>query len=101
YVELGLGSEALDCPHYACLHGQARGAPMLHGRPVAILGGVRIPFCRQNTAYADVGNLGMSVRTLGALVEKFGLHGQQLGEVAMGAVIKHSSDWNLGREAAL
>src|SRR6478609_1614884 len=74
---------------------------MLHGRPVAILGGVRIPFCKQNTAYADVGNLGMSVRTLGALVEKFGLHGQQLGEVAMGAVIKHSSDWNLGREATL
>ena len=70
-------------------------------RPVAILGGVRIPFCRQNTAYSDVGNLGMSVRTLGALVERFGLHGQQLGEVAMGAVIKHSSDWNLGREAAL
>jgi acetyl-CoA C-acetyltransferase len=74
---------------------------MLQGRPVAVLGGVRIPFCRQNTAYADVGNLGMSVRTLGALVEKFGLHGQQLGEVAMGAVIKHPSDWNLGREAAL
>ncbi|GAA4857534.1 acetyl-CoA C-acetyltransferase [Luteimonas vadosa] len=74
---------------------------MQHGRPVAVLGGVRIPFCRQNTAYADVGNLGMSVRTLGALVEKFGLHGQQLGEVAMGAVIKHSSDWNLGREATL
>ena len=74
---------------------------MLHGRPVAILGGVRIPFCKQNTAYADVGNLGMSVRTLGALVEKFGLHGQQLGEVALGAVIKHSSDWNLGREATL
>lgn len=74
---------------------------MLHGRPVAVLGGVRIPFCRRNTAYADVGNLGMSVRTLGALVEKFGLHGQQLGEVAMGAVIKHSSDWNLGREATL
>ena len=74
---------------------------MRQSRPVAVLGGVRIPFCRQNTAYADVGNLGMSVRTLGALVEKFGLHGQQLGEVAMGAVIKHSSDWNLGREAAL
>ncbi|WP_119716926.1 acetyl-CoA C-acetyltransferase [Cognatilysobacter tabacisoli] len=74
---------------------------MRPSRPVAVLGGVRIPFCRQNTAYADVGNLGMSVRTLGALVEKFGLHGQQLGEVAMGAVIKHSSDWNLGREAAL
>ena len=74
---------------------------MLQGRPVAVLGGVRIPFCRQNTAYSDVGNLGMSVRTLGALVEKFGLHGQELGEVAMGAVIKHSSDWNLAREATL
>ncbi|MFP7726060.1 acetyl-CoA C-acetyltransferase [Lysobacter sp. D1-1-M9] len=78
-----------------------RGDPMRPVRPVAVLGGVRIPFCRQNTAYADVGNLGMSVRTLGALVERFGLHGQQLGEVAMGAVIKHSNDWNLGREAAL
>jgi len=74
---------------------------MLQGRSVAVLGGVRIPFCRQNTAYSDVGNLGMSVRTLGALVEKFGLHGQVLGEVAMGAVIKHAADWNLGREAAL
>ena len=70
-------------------------------RPIGILGGVRIPFCRNNTAYADVGNLGMSIRTLGALVERYGLHGKVLGEVAMGAVIKHSSDWNLGREAAL
>lgn len=70
-------------------------------RPVAILGGVRIPFCRNNTAYADVGNLGMSIRTLGALVERFGLHDAQLGEVALGAVLKHSSDWNLGREATL
>jgi acetyl-CoA C-acetyltransferase len=74
---------------------------MLHGRPVAVLGGVRIPFCRQHTAYADVGNLGMSVRTLGAVVEKFGLQGRQLGEVAMGAILKHSSDWNLAREATL
>ena len=74
---------------------------MSQSRRVAVLGGVRIPFCRQNTAYADVGNMGMSVRTLGALVEKFGLQGVGLGEVAMGAVIKHSSDWNLGREAAL
>ena len=74
---------------------------MPQSRRVAVLGGVRIPFCRQNTAYADIGNMGMSVRTLGALVEKFGLQGAELGEVAMGAVIKHSSEWNLGREAAL
>ena len=70
-------------------------------RPVAVIGGTRIPFCRNNTSYTDVGNLGMSIKTLGALVERFGLHGQTLGEVAMGAVIKHSSDWNLAREATL
>lgn len=78
-----------------------RMSPSRTVRPVGILGGVRIPFCRNNTAYADVGNLGMSIRTLGALVERFGLHGAQLGEVALGAVLKHSSDWNLGREATL
>ena len=68
---------------------------------VGVIGGVRIPFCRNNTAYADVGNFGMSVKVLGALVERFGLHGVELGEVAMGAVIKHSSEWNLAREALL
>ncbi|MDW2981156.1 acetyl-CoA C-acetyltransferase [Rhodanobacter sp. KK11] len=70
-------------------------------RRVGVIGGVRIPFCRNNTAYADVGNFGMSVKVLGTLVERFGLHGVELGEVAMGAVIKHASDWNLAREALL
>ncbi|MDE3210837.1 MAG: acetyl-CoA C-acetyltransferase [Pseudomonadota bacterium] len=70
-------------------------------RRVAVIGGVRIPFCRNNTAYADVGNFGMSVKVLGALVERFSLHGVELGEVAMGAVIRHASDWNLAREALL
>jgi acetyl-CoA C-acetyltransferase len=68
---------------------------------VGIIGGVRIPFCRNNTAYADVGNFGMAVKTLGALVERFGLHGVELGEVAFGSVIKHSSDWNIAREATM
>jgi acetyl-CoA C-acetyltransferase len=70
-------------------------------RRVAILGGVRIPFCRNNTAYFDVGNLGLSTVVLGGLVEKFQLQGQILGEVAMGAVLKHSSDFNMAREATL
>ncbi len=70
-------------------------------RRVGVIGGVRIPFCRNNTAYADVGNFGMSVKVLGALVERFSLHGVELGEVAFGAVIKHASDWNLAREALL
>ncbi len=70
-------------------------------KPVGIIGGVRIPFCRNNTAYADVGNFGMAVKTLGSLVERFDLHGIELGEVAYGAVIKHASDWNIAREATL
>jgi len=74
---------------------------MTNLKRVAILGGVRIPFCRNNTAYADVGNFGMAVKTLGSLVERFGLHGLELGEVAFGAVIKHASDWNIAREATL
>ncbi len=74
---------------------------MKAARRVAILGGVRIPFVKNNTAYFDVGNLGLSTIALGALVEKFGLQGETLGEVAMGAVLKHSSDFNLAREATL
>lgn len=68
---------------------------------VGVIGGVRIPFCRNNTVYADIGNFGMAVKTLGSLVERYGLHGVELGEVAFGAVIKHSSEWNLAREATL
>jgi len=70
-------------------------------RRVGVIGGVRIPFCRNNTAYAEVGNFGMSVKVLGTLVERFGLHGLELGEVALGAVIRHSFEWNLAREAVL
>jgi len=69
-------------------------------RRVAVLGGVRIPFCKRDTAYADLGNMGMSVKVLGALVEKFGLQGVELGEVAFGAVMKQPADWNLAREAS-
>lgn len=70
-------------------------------RPVAVIGGIRIPFCRANTAYADLSNLDMAIRTLGSLVERFALKGEVLGEVAAGAVLKHSRDFNLAREAVL
>lgn len=73
----------------------------MSSKRVGIIGGVRIPFCRNNTAYADVGNFGMAVKTLGSLVERFSLHGVELGEVAFGSVIRHSSDWNIAREASL
>lgn len=69
--------------------------------PVAILGGVRIPFARQNTAYAYRSNLDMLTAALQGLVERYRLHGERVGEVAAGAVLKHSRDANLTREAAL
>ncbi len=70
-------------------------------RPAAVIGGTRIPFCRVATSYADASNQQMLTHTLGALVEQYGLQGERLGEVALGAVMKHSSDWNLAREVAL
>jgi acetyl-CoA C-acetyltransferase len=70
-------------------------------RRVAILGGNRIPFARSNTAYATASNQDMLSFTLQGLVDRFELHGERLGEVAAGAVIKHSRDYNLTREALL
>ncbi|MGA7779936.1 MAG: acetyl-CoA C-acetyltransferase [Paraburkholderia sp.] len=75
--------------------------PLPAVRRVAILGGNRIPFARSNTAYASASNQDMLTFTLQGLVDRFNLHGQRLGEVAAGAVIKHSRDFNLTREAVL
>ena len=70
-------------------------------RRVAILGGARIPFARANGAYAEASNQDMLTAALRALVDRFSLKGERIGEVAAGAVIKHSRDWNLARESAL
>lgn len=68
---------------------------------VAILGGNRIPFARHNTAYAEASNQEMLSAALQGLVTRFGLEGQRIGEVVAGAVLKHSRDTNLAREAVL
>jgi len=70
-------------------------------RRVAIIGGVRIPFARGNGAYAEVGNQEMLTAVLRAVVERYGLQGQRLDDVAAGAVMKHSNQWNLTRESVL
>ena len=67
-------------------------------RRVAIVGGTRIPFARGNGAYAQVGNQEMLTAVLRGLVDKYGLAGQRIDDVAAGAVMKHSSQWNLTRE---
>src|SRR6202048_5004691 len=70
-------------------------------RRVAIVGGVRISFVRGNGAYAQVGNQEMLTASLRAVVDRYGLKGQRLDDVAAGAVMKHSSQWNLTRESVL
>jgi acetyl-CoA C-acetyltransferase len=70
-------------------------------RRVAILGGSRIPFARANTAYAEAGNQDMLTAVFRSVVDRYSLNNEKLGEVAAGAVIKHSRDWNLAREATL
>ncbi len=68
---------------------------------VAILGGARIPFCRQNTAYANQSLLELMSAAVKALVDRFGLQGQVLGDVALGGVFYHPAVWNIAREAVL
>ncbi|CAG4891250.1 acetyl-CoA C-acetyltransferase [Paraburkholderia saeva] len=75
--------------------------PLPAVRRVAIIGGNRIPFARSNTAYASASNQDMLTFTLQGLIDRFNLHGMRLGEVAAGAVIKHSRDFNLTRESLL
>jgi acetyl-CoA C-acetyltransferase len=70
-------------------------------RRVAVLGGIRIPFARQDGPYARASNQDMLTTTLDALVGKFSLTGQAVDEVAAGAVLKHSRDFNLTRESVL
>ena len=69
-------------------------------RRVAVIGGARIPFARAHGAYASVGNQEMLTASLKAVVDKFALKGERLGDVVAGAVMKHSSQWNLARECA-
>src|SRR3979490_114850 len=70
-------------------------------RRVAILGGLRIPFARSYGAYATASNQDMLTAVFRALVERFKLQGERLGDVAAGAVLKHSRDYSLVRECVL
>src|SRR4051812_32272641 len=70
-------------------------------RRVAVVGGNRIPFARSNTAYATASNQAMLTAAIDGLVTRYGLEGVRVGEVVAGAVLKHSRDFNLTREAVL
>lgn len=68
---------------------------------VAVVGGARIPFCRSQSVYRKCSNQEMMTAALQAVVDKYDLRGQVLGDVALGAVIKHSKDFALARESLI
>jgi acetyl-CoA C-acetyltransferase len=70
-------------------------------RKIAIVGSARVPFCRAYTGYAGEGNLSMLGTTFSGLADKYNLKGERIDEVMAGAVISHSRDFNLAREALL
>jgi acetyl-CoA C-acetyltransferase len=76
-------------------------APAPRLRRAIIVGGNRIPFARAGGAYAKSSNQDMLTAALDGLIARFGLQDERIGEVAAGAVLKHSRDFNLTREAVL
>jgi acetyl-CoA C-acetyltransferase len=68
---------------------------------VAIIGGQRIPFVRSFREYARTTNQEMLIATLAAIIQKYNLSGKRLGDVALGAVMTSSIEWNLSREVVL
>ncbi|BAS18063.1 3-ketoacyl-CoA thiolase [Arthrobacter sp. Hiyo8] len=70
-------------------------------RKAVVVGGNRIPFARTGGAYTKSSNQDMLTAALDGLIARFGLQEERIGEVAAGAVLKHSRDFNLTREAVL
>ncbi|WP_026553076.1 acetyl-CoA C-acetyltransferase [Arthrobacter sp. H20] len=81
--------------------GQRNAQPSTSARNAVVIGGNRIPFARSGGAYAYSSNQDMLTAAFDGLVARFGLQGERIGEVAAGAVLKHSRDFNLTREAVL
>lgn len=70
-------------------------------KAVAIIDGRRIPFAKSFTHYQGLKNQELMTAALKALVESYSLKNEVLGDVALGSVMLHSSDWNLARECVL
>jgi acetyl-CoA C-acetyltransferase len=73
----------------------------MNTRRVAVIGGNRIPFARSNGPYAHASDLDMLTAVLDGLATRFALEDERVDEVVAGAVLKHSRDRDLTREAVL
>lgn len=67
----------------------------------AIIGGLRIPFVRSFKEYSRTTSQEMLTATLQAIVQRYKLQNQLLGDVSLGAVMKSSIEWNISREVVL
>ncbi|MFN8945773.1 MAG: acetyl-CoA C-acyltransferase, partial [Pseudobdellovibrionaceae bacterium] len=70
-------------------------------RDVFVVGGVRVPFVKSMTSYLKVKNQDLMTASLNALVDRYNLANKKIGDVALGAVMNSSSNWNLARECVL
>lgn len=74
---------------------------MAQQRPAYIVGGKRVPFVKSMTKYMGVSTQELMSASLKAVVEAYHLEGQLIGDVALGAVMNSSANWNLARECVL
>lgn len=70
-------------------------------RNAVVVGGNRTPFVKAGGKYAEASAQDLLTAALDGLVARFGLAGEEVGEVVAGAVLKHTRDFNLTREAVL
>ncbi|MEO7589091.1 MAG: acetyl-CoA C-acetyltransferase [Arachnia sp.] len=70
-------------------------------RNAVVVGGNRTPFTKAGGRFAAASAQDLLTSALDGLVARFGLGGQQLGQVTAGAVLKHTRDFNLTRESVL
>lgn len=73
----------------------------MQARKVCIIKSKRIPFMRSHTSYMGLSNHDLMVPVLKELVSELRLEGKEVGEVALGAVNKHSFDFALARECVM
>ncbi|MBX2995354.1 MAG: acetyl-CoA C-acetyltransferase [Bdellovibrionaceae bacterium] len=67
-------------------------------RTAYVVGGARVPFVKSMTDYKDVTTSELMTASLKSLVDKYNLAGKTVGDVALGAVMHSSANWNFARE---
>ncbi len=67
-------------------------------RTAYVVGGARIPFMKSMTMYKDISSEELMTASLKNLVDRYNLVGKTVGDVALGAVMHSSANWNFARE---